>query len=185
LDTWRGSQPENGASVMAASVSGDGSQLGAAGQPALPPRTFLPYAAREAVALTISIPIVPQGWTLALTEPRNAASPLAIGGGLRFLGSHTRTDKEFAYTTLFWQRNGETDGPISAGWQLAMSVTDSDNVETTCRPLLVEPPYPLLQPDQLFFSEAAMPLPATRGPWRLVLAPGSCAAHAPIVVPPG
>jgi hypothetical protein len=106
--------------------------------------------------------------------------------GLIFVGSQTHTAGELEHIDLFWQYAGETPGAVPTSWQVALSLVDAGGTVIACQPIHVALPNPLLHPEQLFFTQAVMPLPVATAPgeWRLTVASSSCPATTRIIVPP-
>ena len=186
IDLWH--HPQQGSNVTAVEASSSSGPLltAVSPTPTSSQQVYLPFAASTSADAELSIPISPQGWFLKLQAPSEHMASVKMEQGLIFVGSQTHAAGGLEHIDLFWQYAGEAPGAAPTSWQVALSLVDAGGTIIACQPIHVALPNPLLHPEQLFFSEAVMPLPVATAPgdWRLTVTSSSCPATTRIIVPP-
>jgi hypothetical protein len=182
LDAWRGlNAAEQPAITM---VSGDPRQVNAVSWQPAPRLVFLPLIMGKSAPALAGIPIAPHGWLSKLAVPAPALPFAGAGQNLLFAGALVQNAAGGLEANLAWQYAGAAgEGP--GRWWASLWLMDGSGGALACQPLDVAVPNPWMQPGQLFFTQAVMPLPGgVRQPdWRLAVSSSPCSPTVPIIVP--
>lgn len=184
LDAWR--RPGSGASVVAMTTQTGTDGVPAASWQGAPQRVFLPVVISNSDPATVGLPIAPQGWLSVLSVSGLHLPVRNVGTNLLFVDALARPVEGRLEADLVWQYTGEAVGAGPGAWWAYLWLVQAEGEAAACQPLAVLLPDPWVRPGQLFFTHAAMPLPAGADPaaYQLAVSASPCPSTLPVVVPP-